>query len=435
MAGADWRTERQPSSDSVDLIRPDDEYEDNEDNEEPVGNKSNNVPPEDDMDMMTAGAGATAASAAEDAHAPPTERIEKMEIEHGSDDEKPVKEEQSSPNPNDIAATATTATGNIQDAPRLNEAQAPIQQTPVDEEKQDNAASPATTKPPAPKRKRGTATAVKGPKRARQPGGKKGAAAKLAGGSTGGAGGGAKRKTSTRPGTAASEDGTGNGTGPDGNDGGTSESDSGPYCLCRGPDNHRFMIACDRCEDWFHGECIGMDKYTGENLVQKYICPNCSDGKRYVTRYKKMCSLKGCNRPARVSDHENASIFCSAEHCQSWWENLIATLPRTKEVGFDHMTQGEFMGLLDAQDRAWKAVDTPFGMLAPCTSQLRFGLQLIQPCRCVRGFLGQGGPHRGSYRRGAFDPRAVRHRPPRVGREDRALCENAPACRDGHQTS
>ncbi|KAL2158426.1 hypothetical protein VTH06DRAFT_4474, partial [Thermothelomyces fergusii] len=115
------------------------------------------------------------------------------------------------------------------------------------------------------KKKKGTAAAVKGPSKRGRPGGGK----KTKGG------GGKKAKT----------DAAGKQPGVDG--GNSSESDSGPYCLCRGPDDHRFMIACDRCEDWFHGECIGMDKHTGENLVQKYICPNCTDGGRYATRYKK----------------------------------------------------------------------------------------------------------------------------------------------------
>ena len=217
----------------------------------------------------------------------------------------------------------------------------------------------STTKPPA-RKKKGTATAVKPPKRSRPSGVKK----------SGPRAPGTKRKTksttSSGPNTA-SDDGTGGDDGIPGD--GSSESDSGPYCLCRGPDNHRFMIACDRCEDWFHGECIDMDKWTGENLVQKYICPNCSDGKRYVTRYKKMCSLQGCNRPARVYDFDDRSVFCSEEHCQEWWEQLIATLPRSKEVGFDTLTQEEFMGLLgspprhkvDGKERTWRLGKPPFG--------------------------------------------------------------------------
>ncbi|KAK3336647.1 hypothetical protein B0T19DRAFT_396375 [Cercophora scortea] len=226
---------------------------------------------------------------------------------------------------------------------------------------------------PAPKKKKGTATTIKAPKRARQSG--NGGSRKSRGGGGSGSFNGARRKTDNSAATLPSETGgsydggSQDGHGQGGN-GDSSESDSGPYCLCRGPDNHRFMIACDRCEDWFHGECIGMDKYTGENLVQRYMCPNCSDGDRNVTRYKKMCSLEGCTRPSRIYSLGNPSIFCSEEHCQTWWEHLIATLPRSKDGTIpDTLTQDEFLGLLDApkpkpgeKGPAWKLGDTPFGV-------------------------------------------------------------------------
>jgi len=31
------------------------------------------------------------------------------------------------------------------------------------------------------------------------------------------------------------------------------------YCLCRTSDDSRFMIGCDKCDDWFHPECVGLD--------------------------------------------------------------------------------------------------------------------------------------------------------------------------------
>lgn len=30
------------------------------------------------------------------------------------------------------------------------------------------------------------------------------------------------------------------------------------YCECRQPHGGRFMISCDSCEEWFHGECVGV---------------------------------------------------------------------------------------------------------------------------------------------------------------------------------
>ncbi|XP_064622398.1 nucleosome-remodeling factor subunit BPTF-like isoform X2 [Lineus longissimus] len=47
------------------------------------------------------------------------------------------------------------------------------------------------------------------------------------------------------------------------------------YCLCRTPyDESQFYIGCDRCQDWFHGRCVGITKCEADSL-DVYICPNC----------------------------------------------------------------------------------------------------------------------------------------------------------------
>uniref|UniRef100_A0A4W3IP31 Death-inducer obliterator 1 n=1 Tax=Callorhinchus milii TaxID=7868 RepID=A0A4W3IP31_CALMI len=51
------------------------------------------------------------------------------------------------------------------------------------------------------------------------------------------------------------------------------------YCICRQPHNNRFMICCDRCEEWFHGDCVGITMARGRLLERNgedYICPDCS---------------------------------------------------------------------------------------------------------------------------------------------------------------
>lgn len=50
------------------------------------------------------------------------------------------------------------------------------------------------------------------------------------------------------------------------------DDEDGVFCICRGPDNHTWMIACDGpCEDWFHGRCINMTEKEGD-LIEKYYC-------------------------------------------------------------------------------------------------------------------------------------------------------------------
>ncbi|KAG6166865.1 hypothetical protein E4U11_007810 [Claviceps purpurea] len=143
-------------------------------------------------------------------------------------------------------------------------------------------------------------------------------------------------------------------------------SDSGPYCLCRGPDDHRWMICCEGCEDWFHGECIKLNKDIGEHLIEKFICPNCTT-EELATIYKKTCALNACRKAARLTQSE-ASAFCSNEHAQTWWERMVSRLPKAKSrKGLDdQLAQEEFMALLNSNLEAidaaglWTLAKAPF---------------------------------------------------------------------------
>ena len=51
------------------------------------------------------------------------------------------------------------------------------------------------------------------------------------------------------------------------------------YCLCRLPEDGRFMICCDHCDEWYHGDCVGITPdgelgMRGDN--KEYICPSCT---------------------------------------------------------------------------------------------------------------------------------------------------------------
>ena len=51
------------------------------------------------------------------------------------------------------------------------------------------------------------------------------------------------------------------------------ESDN-VWCLCRKGDNEKFMIQCDLCDEWYHGECVNITLKLAETLT-KYHCPRC----------------------------------------------------------------------------------------------------------------------------------------------------------------
>ncbi|XP_051956914.1 death-inducer obliterator 1-like isoform X3 [Xyrauchen texanus] len=73
----------------------------------------------------------------------------------------------------------------------------------------------------------------------------------------------------------------------------SSESDSDGYdpnalyCICRQKHNKRFMICCDRCEEWFHGDCVGITEARGrlmERNGEDYVCPKCNTQKGQIPK-------------------------------------------------------------------------------------------------------------------------------------------------------
>uniref|UniRef100_A0A2S2Q1D7 Nucleosome-remodeling factor subunit n=1 Tax=Sipha flava TaxID=143950 RepID=A0A2S2Q1D7_9HEMI len=47
------------------------------------------------------------------------------------------------------------------------------------------------------------------------------------------------------------------------------------YCICKKPyDDQQFYICCDKCQDWFHGSCVGVLQCEGDKM-EDYNCPRC----------------------------------------------------------------------------------------------------------------------------------------------------------------
>ncbi|CAC5394258.1 Death-inducer obliterator 1 [Mytilus coruscus] len=52
------------------------------------------------------------------------------------------------------------------------------------------------------------------------------------------------------------------------------------YCICNKPYGNKFMICCDKCENWYHGKCIGITRERGKEMADKeeeYICDGCKE--------------------------------------------------------------------------------------------------------------------------------------------------------------
>ena len=45
------------------------------------------------------------------------------------------------------------------------------------------------------------------------------------------------------------------------------------HCVCGWPTDGRFMLCCDKCKTWFHGNCIGIEE---QDIQDAWICDSCS---------------------------------------------------------------------------------------------------------------------------------------------------------------
>ena len=98
-------------------------------------------------------------------------------------------------------------------------------------------------------------------------------------------------------------------------------SDTDLYCICRKPDTGTFMIGCDGgCDDWFHGKCVGIVP-EWKTLIDRYICPFCTDKGIGETTWKRRCRRDDCGMPALVQKHTK---FCSDRCGRLFFQNLVA---------------------------------------------------------------------------------------------------------------
>ncbi|GBE78286.1 hypothetical protein SCP_0111690 [Sparassis crispa] len=133
------------------------------------------------------------------------------------------------------------------------------------------------------------------------------------------------RSTSAMPGGSVGPEGKGQVDGEDGAD-----TDDKLYCVCKTSyDEDRVMIACDRCDEWYHTQCVNMPDVEVD-LVDQFICPPCIESNPHLslrTTYKRRClyglkhpnpsSPSACHKPARGAFSKYCSDECGMLYMQS----------------------------------------------------------------------------------------------------------------------
>ncbi|CAG8541573.1 1106_t:CDS:2 [Funneliformis mosseae] len=100
------------------------------------------------------------------------------------------------------------------------------------------------------------------------------------------------------------------------------------YCICRSTDGESFMIECDNCDEWFHGDCVNISREESQ-MVDKYYCPNCTDLGHKTSWKPEKCKYPPCKKPARFVKTKFCSIKCGL----SWNRELLKKEERLAKMG------------------------------------------------------------------------------------------------------
>lgn len=141
------------------------------------------------------------------------------------------------------------------------------------------------------------------------------------------------------------------------------------WCICRTPHNNRFMICCDRCEDWFHGKCVNVTKAQGKAMELKNITWNCPTCKKILAEEKKQANLqtKQTQRPVQpaksktqaspeVPNRGRKSSGASATTVPEVQPLKVASPPKSPAVVNKKLSSSEMAQKIDAEAAAQVAI-------------------------------------------------------------------------------
>ena len=82
-----------------------------------------------------------------------------------------------------------------------------------------------------------------------------------------------------------------------------SDDEEAVYCFCRRPAGNEFMILCKECEEWFHGDCVGITRVKGDQIMN-YYCMQCRSedpSLKIVYKPEKKKTVPEVKKPKRSS--------------------------------------------------------------------------------------------------------------------------------------
>lgn len=125
------------------------------------------------------------------------------------------------------------------------------------------------------------------------------------------------------------------------------------YCICRKGDTGEWMIACDHCDEWFHGSCVNLTESMAQLLI-KYVCSRCTESTQLTSIFKRKCRLPECDLPIEYEEHIKGdtnptpiSKYCSTDHGVQFFKNLINKAPTQKVFDPNVLTPSQLASFIN----------------------------------------------------------------------------------------
>lgn len=86
------------------------------------------------------------------------------------------------------------------------------------------------------------------------------------------------------------------------------------------------MICCDKCEEWFHGKCVGITRKMGSDMEKaqnEWLCPNCIKKQQPSIKVSVSFGLNQVQSPDIFRNLLQRSLFFDSIKV---WKDLAATL-------------------------------------------------------------------------------------------------------------
>lgn len=120
----------------------------------------------------------------------------------------------------------------------------------------------------------------------------------------------------------------------------TATDDEVIYCLCRSSDCSTFMIACDICEEWYHGSCVGVEE-AESSKIKRYACPPCVEkDPSNVTIYKEKRQSRGERRDSR-EEKEKRKMIKKEKKKEKLKKEKLKKMIAMKSMRRDSSSEGE----------------------------------------------------------------------------------------------